>query len=51
MNITIRSVFGRNRYCNMSEEKKHKLKEHQKNYCGAKKSQYDNKKNSFLIEI
>ena len=27
----------------MSEEKKQKLKEYQKNYCGAKKSQYDNK--------
>ena len=26
----------------MSEEKKQKLKEYQKNYCEAKKSQYNN---------
>ena len=32
---------GRNRY-NMSEEKKQKLKEYQKNYCGVKKSQSTN---------
>ena len=35
----------------MSEEKKQILKEYQKNYCGAKKSQYNNKQNSFLIVI
>ena len=32
----------------MSEEKKKRLKEYQKNYCEAKKSQYNN---SFLIVI
>ena len=35
--------YGRNRYRNMSEEKKQILKEYQKNYCGAKKSPYNNK--------
>ena len=30
------------RYRNVSEEKKQRLKEHQKNYCKAKKSQYNN---------
>ena len=30
-------------YHNMSEEKEQKLKEHQKNYCKAKKSKYNNK--------
>ena len=34
--------YGKNRYLNMSEEKKKRLKEHQKNYCEAKKSQYNN---------
>ena len=29
--------YGRNRYHNMSEEKKRKLKEYQKNYCSTKK--------------
>ena len=29
-------------YGNMSEEKKQRLKEYQKNYCEAKKSQYNN---------
>ena len=33
----------------MSEEKKQKLKKYQKNYCGAKMSQYNNEQNSFLI--
>ena len=32
----------KNRYHNMSEEKKQKLKEYQKNYREAKKSQYNN---------
>ena len=29
--------YGRNRYHDMSEEKKHRLKEYQKKYCEAKK--------------
>ena len=41
--------YGKNRYANMSEEKKQKLKKHQKNYREAKKSKYNNEKNSFLI--
>ena len=32
----------KNRYLNMSEEKKKRLKEYQKNYREAKKSQYHN---------
>ena len=32
----------KNRYHNMSEEKKQKLKEYQKNYREAEKSQYNN---------
>ena len=32
-----------NRYHNMSEEKKKRLIEYQKNYCEAKKSKYNNK--------
>ena len=32
----------------MSEEKKKRLKEYQKNYCEAKKSKYNNKQNSFF---
>ena len=35
--------YGKNRYHNMSEEKKIRLKEYQKNYREAKKSQYNNK--------
>ena len=35
----------------MSEEKKQRLKEYQKNYREAKKSQYNSKKNNFLIVI
>ena len=31
--------YGKNRYHNMSEEKKQSLKEYQKNYREAKKSQ------------
>ena len=34
----IKSEYGRNRYHNMSEEKKQKLKEYQKKYCEANKS-------------
>ena len=30
--------YGKNRYQNISEEKKQKLKEHQKNYRGSKNS-------------
>ena len=32
----------KNKYHNMSEEKKQRLKEYQKNYREAKKSQYNN---------
>ena len=35
--------YWKNRYLNMSEEKKKRLKEYQKNYREAKKSQYNNK--------
>ena len=35
----------------MSEEKKKRLKEYQKNYREAKKSQYNHKWNSILIVI
>ena len=35
--------YGTNRYPNMSEEKKIRLKNYQRNYRGAKKSQYNNK--------
>ena len=35
----------------MSEEKKISIKEYQKNYREAKKSQYNNKQNSFLFVI
>ena len=34
--------YGKNRYHNMSEEKKQKLKEYQKNYREPKKSKYNN---------
>ena len=34
--------YGKNRYHNMSEEKKQRLKEYQKNYLEAKKAQYNN---------
>ena len=33
--------YGRNKYHKMSKEKKQNLKEYQKNYCGAKKSQFN----------
>ena len=36
--------YGKNRYCNMYEEKKKRLKEYQRNFCEARKSQYDNEK-------
>ena len=32
--------YGRNRYLNISEENKQRLKEYQKNYREAKKSKY-----------
>ena len=35
--------MGKNRYCNMSEEKKQRLKEYQKNYCEERKSQCNSK--------
>ena len=34
--------YGKNRYCNMSEEKKKRLKEYQINYREAERSQYKN---------
>ena len=34
----IKREYGRNRYHNMSEEKKQRLKEYQRNYREAKKS-------------
>ena len=34
--------YGKNRYRNMSEEKTQRLKEYQRNYREAKKSQYNN---------
>ena len=34
--------YGKNRYRNMSEENKQRLKEYQKKYREAKKSQYNN---------
>ena len=34
--------YGRNRYRDMSEEKKQRLNEYQKNYREAKMSQYNN---------
>ena len=39
---TIKRIW-KNRYLNMSEEKKKKLKEYQKNYREAKKAKYNNK--------
>ena len=38
---TKKREYGKNRYCNMSEGKKQRLKEYQKNYREAKKSQYN----------
>ena len=38
----IKREYGRNRYHNMPEEKKQRLKEYQKNYHEAKMSQYNN---------
>ena len=43
--------YGKSRYHNMSEKKKQRLKEYQRNYREAKKSQYNNESNSFLIVI
>ena len=34
--------YGKTRQHNMSEEKKQRLKEYQKDYCEAKKFQYNN---------
>ena len=34
--------YGKNRFHNMSEEKKQRLKEDKKNYYKTKKSQYNN---------
>ena len=38
-----KTEYRKNRYRNMSEEKKQRLKEYQKNYRETKKSQYNNK--------
>ena len=38
-------------YHSMSEEKKRRLKQNQENYCKAKKLQYNNEWNSFVILI
>ena len=38
-----------NRYCNMSEENKKKLKEYQKRYCDANKRMLDYMHNRLLI--
>ena len=38
----IKRVYGKNRYHNMPEEEKQKLKEYQNNYRKAKKSQSSN---------
>ena len=40
--------YGKDRYHNMSVEKKQKLKEYQKKYWQAKKSEYNNEWNSFF---
>ena len=40
--VILKREYGRNKYHNMSEEKKQRLKEYQKNYREAKKSQYNN---------
>ena len=40
--INKRRQYGNNRYRNISEEKKQKLKKYQNNYREAKKSQYNN---------
>ena len=39
---TTKREYGKNRYHNMSEKKKKRLKEYQKNYRKTKKSQYNN---------
>ena len=38
----VKREYRRNRHHNMSEEKKQKLKEYQKNYCEAKNRQSSN---------
>ena len=38
----IKKEYGKNRYNNMSEEKKQILREYQKSYYKTKKSQYNN---------
>ena len=45
----IKIKYGRNRYRNMSNEKKQKLEEYQKSYREAKKSQFSDQCNIFLI--
>ena len=34
----MKRIYGRNRHHNISEEKKQKLREYQKNYCKAEKA-------------
>ena len=38
----VKGKYGKSRYRNMSEKKKKRLKEYQKNYSKSKKSQYNN---------
>ena len=40
--IKLKREYGKKKYHNMSEEKKQKLKEHQKKYREAKKSKHNN---------
>ena len=37
----LKREYGKNRYLNMSEEKKQRLKEYQKNHREARRSQYN----------
>ena len=41
-NYPNKTEYGKNRYHNVSEEKKHRLKEYQKIYRETKKSHYNN---------
>ena len=40
--VYMKMEYGKNRYHSISEEKKQRLKEYQKNYCKTKRSQYNN---------
>ena len=41
----------KNRHCNMSEEKKQRLKEYQKNYQKYYRETKKSQRNNFLLEI